>query len=75
MKDELYTVVEVAERLKITRKGVYDLMRDGRLRYVQIGLRQRRIKASAVADFLRANEHGRVARRSSDTQKTDLAAV
>lgn len=58
MEEELFTVQEVAEKLKITRKGVYDLMRDGRLRYVQIGLRQRRITGTALRDFLRARERG-----------------
>lgn len=58
MEDELYTVQEVAQKLKITRKGVYDLMRDGRLRYVQIGLRQRRVTGEALRAFLRAREHG-----------------
>lgn len=58
MEDEIYTVQEVATKLKITRKGVYDLMRDGRLRYVQIGLRQRRITAAAFREFLQLREQG-----------------
>lgn len=58
MEDEIYTVQEVADKLKITRKGVYDLMRDGRLRYVQIGLRQRRITATAFREFLHLREQG-----------------
>jgi len=67
MEDEIYTVEEVAKKLKITRKGVYDLMRDGRLRYVQIGLRQRRITGSALRSFLQARERG-----DSDVQSTDI---
>ncbi len=58
MEDEIYTVKEVAEKLKITRKGVYDLMRDGRLAYVQIGLRQRRITESALRAFLKSGQRG-----------------
>lgn len=60
MEDEIYTVKEVAEKLKITRKGVYDLMRDGRLGYVQIGLRQRRITATALRAFLQSHQRGAV---------------
>lgn len=58
MEDEIYTVQEVAEKLKITRKGVYDLMRDGRLTYVQIGLRQRRITGAALRAFLQSGQRG-----------------
>jgi excisionase family DNA binding protein len=58
VEEEIYTVTEVATKLKITRKGVYDLMRDGRLRYVQIGLRQRRITNSALREFLQLRERG-----------------
>lgn len=60
MEDEIYTVKEVAEKLKITRKGVYDLMRDGRLSYVQIGLRQRRITESALRAFLKSGQRGTI---------------
>ena len=58
MEDELFTVQEIAEKLRLTRKGVYDLMQDGRLRYIQIGPRRRRIAASALREFLKSREQG-----------------
>ena len=59
MEDELLTVDEVATRLKMTRKGVYDLMRAGRLPYVQIGLqRGRRIRRSVLDAFLKSGDRG-----------------
>lgn len=52
-EDELMTIDEVAARLRMTRKGVYDLMRAGRLPYVQIGIqRGRRIRRSVLDRFL-----------------------
>ena len=80
MDDELFTVQEVAQKLKITRKGVYDLMRDGRLRYVQIGLRQRRITGAALRAFIAAREHGLGESKgssynSSDARTPSLAAA
>jgi len=75
VEDEIYTVTEVAEKLKITRKGVYDLMRDGRLRYVQIGLRQRRITGSALRDFLKARERGESGVQSTDIRTPGHAAL
>jgi excisionase family DNA binding protein len=53
VEDELLTVEEVARTLKVTRQHIYDLMRAGRLAYVQIGLsRGRRIRRSALNAFL-----------------------
>lgn len=79
MEDEIYTVQEVATKLKITRKGVYDLMRDGRLAYVQIGLRQRRITETALRAFLQSGQRGAAVddRRTiePDTRKPMQAAA
>jgi len=57
--DELYTVEEVARMLRVSRKAVYDLMRAGRLPYVQIGIqRGRRIRRSALDAFLKEANRG-----------------
>jgi excisionase family DNA binding protein len=53
MEDQVYTVEEVAEYLKITRKGVYDLMRAGKLRYFNVGIRRRRVSREALMEFVR----------------------
>lgn len=51
--DELLFVDEVAQRLRVTRKTVYDWMRDGRLQYVVVGSR-RRITQEALEAFIHA---------------------
>lgn len=53
MEEEMFFVEEVAKKLRVTRKTVYDWMRDGRLEYVQVGGR-RRITASALAAFIKS---------------------
>lgn len=58
MNEEFYTVDEVAALLQVTRKAIYDWMREGRLSYVQIGPRRRRISKAALAQFLRAGQVG-----------------
>ncbi len=55
MDEPLYTIQEVAQRLKVTRKAVYDWMRAGRLRYIYVGER-RRIPQSAIEAFVRTGE-------------------
>lgn len=75
MEQEFYTVKEVADKLKITRKGVYDLMRDGRLRYVQIGIRQRRITAAALRDFVQSREIDLSDYNTRDMQSPSLIAA
>jgi excisionase family DNA binding protein len=47
-----YTVDEAIEVLGISRDLVYDLMREGRLRYVQVTGRKRLIPADAITEFL-----------------------
>jgi len=59
MEDELLTVEEVARTMKVTRKAVYDMMRAGRLPYVQLGIsRGRRIRKSALNAFLSGADRG-----------------
>ncbi len=53
MGDEtLYTVEEVATRLRVTRATVYNWMRSGRLGYVHAGPRRRRVPESALRAFM-----------------------
>jgi excisionase family DNA binding protein len=54
MQEELFTPLEVAERLKVTRQAVYRWMKDGKLDYVYVGS-DRRITASALAGFIKAS--------------------
>jgi excisionase family DNA binding protein len=59
VENELLTVEEVARTLRVTRKAVYDLMRTGRLPYVQIGVtRGRRIERSVLERFLKGARRG-----------------
>ena len=59
MDEEFYTVKEIAAKLKLTPKGVYDLMKDGRLGYVQIGARKRRVSHAQLRQFLTSHQrHG-----------------
>ncbi len=52
MEEVYYTIDEVADRLKVTRKAIYDWMRSGELAYVQVGGR-RRITSSALSAFIK----------------------
>ncbi|WP_255950152.1 helix-turn-helix domain-containing protein [Streptomyces odontomachi] len=53
MSEELLTVPQVMARLKVGRSTVYDLIRSRRLPSLTIG-RARRVPASALRDFIRA---------------------
>lgn len=81
MEDDLLTVDEVAARLRVSRKAIYDLMRAGRLPYLQIGIqRGRRIRRSALENFLNAADKDLAGRDSlgynpNDTRSPSLAAV
>lgn len=67
MDDELLTVMEVARTLKVTRKAVYDMMRSGRLPYVQLGIsRGRRIRKSVLESFLKGADRGVASPGKSD---------
>lgn len=52
--NELYTLDEVSERVKLARRTLYRYVRDGRLKAVKIG-NQWRVSAADLADFM---EHG-----------------
>ena len=52
MKEEFFTVREIAEQLKVSRQAVYEWINAGSLRAVKAGNRTR-IPASALNEFLR----------------------
>jgi len=78
--EEFLTVEEIATRLKVTKKTVYDWMKAGNLRYVQVGLRSRRVPVSAFRKFLEEREHGLgesplTSYNPKDTRSPSLAAA
>jgi len=50
---QFYEVEEAAKMLRVSRKTVYDWMRDGRLGYVQAGQRKRLIPRQAITQMMR----------------------
>lgn len=58
MSDQVLTVPEAAERLKLTPRGVTRLIRDGRIRAARIGRGHPgyRILASEVERFVRGED-------------------
>jgi excisionase family DNA binding protein len=49
--NDLLTVDEAAERLRVSRWTIYNLIRSNRLHTIRIG-RRRLVPATAVSDFL-----------------------
>ena len=74
MEEEYYTIDEVAERLKVTRKTVYDWMRSGELAYVQVGSR-RRITQSALRAFIRQGKPEELKEEAEESYGPVLAAA
>lgn len=72
MEEEYFTVDEVAKRFKVTRKTVYDWMREGQLRYVLVGER-RRIARSALVEFVRPGMPGDEAENAQKNLEPALA--
>lgn len=54
--DELYTVKEVATKLRVHRMTVYRLIRSGRLPGLRISERGLRVTAAAYAAYLASTE-------------------
>jgi excisionase family DNA binding protein len=50
--DQLFTVPEAAQQLRVSKPTVYRLIRDGDLRSFKIGGRLRRVPASAIEEFV-----------------------
>ena len=51
MVDQLLTVVEVAERLRLSRTAVYELVMSGRLASLKLG-KSRRVSEAALHEFI-----------------------
>lgn len=56
---KLYTVPEVRVILKVRKGYVYEMVRDGRLRAVQLGERGLRVTEDALKEFLAEHEYQR----------------
>lgn len=69
MEEKFFTIKQVAELLGVTRKAIYDWMRDGRLQYVIVGER-RRIKKSDLDAFIKVADAN-----TAGKQLPDLAAT
>lgn len=57
---ELYTLAETAKMLKITIKGVYDLVKSGKLEIIKLGTRTSRISADNILEMLYKSRCGHV---------------
>jgi len=53
-EDDVYTVAELAKRLKVDRKQIYRLIQSGRLLAIRLGPRLYRIPSAAARALLRA---------------------
>jgi excisionase family DNA binding protein len=62
--DRLYTIPEVAERLRHGRTRVYQLIRSGRLPSVVVGPRARRVRESDLQAFIDSLDDGGLSRRA-----------
>ena len=56
MEEILYTVEEVAKHLRVDKKGVYQLVKDGSIKSIKIG-RVIRITETALKKFLTADQN------------------
>ena len=74
MDEDYYTIDEVADHLKVTRKTVYDWMRTGELPYVQVGSR-RRITGSALKAFLGQGKPEELSEETDETFSPMLAVA
>ena len=64
MDEEYFTVAQVAEKFQVSKATVYNWMRSGALRYVEVG-GDRRITATAIRAFVRPG-------RAEDVKGDDL---
>ena len=56
MADKLICVANVAQQLNCTRQHVYNLIRDGELKAVRIGVRGVRVTAASLLEFTTSRE-------------------
>lgn len=68
MSAKLFTVNQVAERLKVTRATVYSLMKSGKLPYTLVGQR-RRIEEAVIEEYIQRNR-----REGTDDSDTGRAS-
>ena len=61
--DRLYTIPEVAERLRHGRTRVYQLITSGRLPSVVVGPRARRVRESDLDEFIAGLDDGGLTQR------------
>ena len=55
MNDEIFTIKQTADYLKLSSKTVHKLIRDKKLLASEVGTRSWRIKKTDIDAFLRAN--------------------
>ncbi len=51
--DELYTPIEIAARLKITKEAVYNWVRNNKIKSIRLGKRAIRIQGSEINKLIR----------------------
>ena len=56
--DPLLTAAEVAAELRLDKRTVYGLLRSGKLPHINLGHRTKRIKRSALDQYLADQEAG-----------------
>jgi excisionase family DNA binding protein len=56
--DRLLTPAEVAAELRIDKRSIYALLREGTLPHIDLGHRTKRIKRSALDQYLSDREAG-----------------
>lgn len=70
--EELFTPIEAAEYLKVTRAAIYKWIKEGRLEVVYVGS-DRRITKSAIEAFIKASTEAR-AGKAGDTIDESIEA-
>ena len=56
MTEKLYTVAEVAEIISMTRKWVYSIIDEKKLKVVRLGPQTIRVAESALEEFIQARK-------------------
>jgi excisionase family DNA binding protein len=74
LRDDFYTIDEVAELFKVTRTTVYDWMKSEQLKFVKVGGR-RRITRQAINEFIREGRPEDLESEDQKNQETELLAA
>lgn len=56
MTERIYTLEEIRELLKVTRRSLYNFIKEGRLEAFKIG-REWRVTEKALKDFMRGDHN------------------